>query len=107
MYTRYLQGSGKGLLYNPGLDFDRLDDDEMAEYEELMVALEQPPRGNNWGASIVFAFSDESRWERLISLATKMSKTGVKRVELDPRKYDILWESDDGQVGLRKKISKR
>lgn len=110
MYTRWMQGDGHGLFYKSGLDFDKLTDGQYFEIEELFLKMQQPPRDNKWGDDVVFAFTKEGaeKFKKLIALARKISRTGSRKIVLDPVQYDIIWESGDGQVALKRKvISKR
>lgn len=111
MYIRYEHNDGKGLLNNQGLDYDRLSDNESFKIEHFFLQMQQPPSGYH-GKQVIFAFKNkaaEKRWLPFIKLLKKMSRTGIKRIELDPSKYDVDWETDDGQVALvpKKQASQR
>lgn len=99
-YIRYVHQNGLGLMNNQGLDRMRLDDDEEFELIDLLdFGLQQPIEVP---AGAVFAFTEEGAREhaRLIELLTKASKTGVRKEVLDPQAYDVVWQSQDGQVAL-------
>lgn len=99
---RYIHKDGKGLMNNSSLNYDKLDDDEYAETEEEYLKLSQPPSVlHNQQILFVFTPDGELKHHRLIELLSKASKRGVIRQEIDLRNYEIVWDSKDGQLGLR------
>ena len=104
VYYRYVHNDGRGLMNNSSLNYDKLDDDESFEIEDEYLGLQQPHESDH-GKDLIFVFTPEGerKHKRLIELLSKASKTGVKRIELDPQDYEIEWESGDGQFGLKKK----
>lgn len=102
---RYHHKDNNGLMNNSSLNYEKLDDDEYSEVEEGYLKLQQPPRDLH-GQKLIFVFTPEGENEhiRLINLLGKASKKGVVRQILDLSKYDVVWNSGDGQLGLREKI---
>ena len=105
MAFRYVHKDGSGLMNNSSLNYEKLDDDEYFEVEEGYLRLNQPPADLH-GQNIVFAFTPEGdkSHAKLINLLIKASKRGVIRQIIDLNKYDVVWKSEDGQLGLREKI---
>ena len=100
---RYVHNDGRGLMNNSSLNYDKLNDDEAADVEDEYLGLQQPPRDiHNQQVLFVFTPEGERRHRRLIELLTKASKRGVKRELIDLTGYQIIWQSDDGQLGLIK-----
>lgn len=99
---RYIHNDGRGLMNNSSLNYDKLNDDEYSEVEEEYLSLNQPPRNlHNQKILFVFTPEGEKKNHKLIKLLTKASKTGVKRIEVDLSNYEIVWQSNDGQLGLK------
>jgi hypothetical protein len=101
---RYIHKDGRGLMNNSSLNYEKLDDDEYAEVEEEYLGLQQPPRELH-GQEIIFVFTQdgEKKHQRLIQLLSKASKRGIRREETPLDQYEIIWQSTDGQIGLKKK----
>jgi hypothetical protein len=101
---RYIHKDGRGLMNNSSLDYGKLEDEEYFDVEDGYLHLRQPSSEIH-GRSIIFAFTSEGVEEhkRLIELLIKASKRGVIRQVLDLNKYDIIWKSEDGQLGLLEK----
>lgn len=101
---RYIHKDGNGLMNNNSLNYDKLNDDEYQEVEEGYLSLQQPPSSLH-NQKIIFAFSEKGvyKYKRLISLLTKASKKGVIIEKLNLNDYEIVWEDDSGQLGLKKK----
>jgi len=101
VYYRYIHRNGLGLMNNQGLNRSRLNDDEEAELVDLMdFGLRQPIQVPN---DAIFAFTEEGkrRHLRLINLLKKASIYGVTMQKLPGVNYQVIWDSGDGQVGLR------
>jgi hypothetical protein len=101
---RYVHKDGNGLMNNASLNYDKLDDDEYFEVENGYLGLRQPPSELH-GKRVIFAFTEEGEklHKRLIELLTKASKRGTRRDEINLSNYEIIWHSDDGQLGLIEK----
>lgn len=101
---RYVHKDGRGLMNNSSLNYEKLEDEEYFDVEDGYLHLRQPSPDIQ-GLNIIFAFTPEGVVEhkRLIDLLTKASKRGVIRQILDLNNYDIVWKSDDGQLGLIEK----
>ncbi|MBF0098708.1 MAG: hypothetical protein HQM05_15390 [Magnetococcales bacterium] len=99
-FIRYTRSDGTGLMHRSAFDMDLLDDDEDQELTELLnYGLRQPievPR------NAIFAFTQEgvAKHQRLLELLTKAAENDVEEQRLDPNDYEVVWESDDGQVAL-------
>lgn len=100
-YIRYVHNDGRGLMNNGSLDYDKLNDDEYVEVEDEYLGLQQPPHFLH-DKPVIFAFTQEGeqKHRRLIELLSRASKTGVRREKIPAGKYQVVWESPDGQVGL-------
>lgn len=98
---RYVHKNGKGLMNNSSLNYDKLNDDEYSDIEEEYLKLQQPPT-NIHNQNVLFVFNEkgQKQHKKLIELLTKASKTGVKKQLIPLDSYKIVWESDDGQLGL-------
>jgi hypothetical protein len=101
---RYIHKDGNGLMNNNSLDYSKLSDDEYFEVEEDYLSLQQPPSSLH-NQEIVFAFTNkgEEKHKKLIELLTKASKKGVVREKLNLQDYEIVWNDNDEQLGLKKK----
>ena len=101
--ARYVHRDGRGLMNNSSLDYGRLDDDEAMEVEDEMLGMRQPPRELH-GSDLVFVFTPEgeARHSRLIALLTKASRTGVRRVDVPLSGMEVVWDSGDGQLALKR-----
>jgi len=99
-FIRFEHRDGLGLMNNSGLERGKLSDDEDFELDELLGLGLRQPLGVASGA--IFAFTPEGvkAHARLIKLLRKASKTGVRKILLDPAAYRVVWQSDDGQVAL-------
>ncbi len=86
--TDYVEvhNDGTGLMNNAGLDRMQLSDEEEFELVDLLDFGLNQPRDVPYGS--VFAFTKDGMAEhsRLLELLTKASKTGVKMLELDPKR---------------------
>ena len=103
-FYRYIyKDDGTGLCNRNSWDLSKLtEDEEMTLVEELTYGLENPRYVDK---EAIFAFTSEGRkkHEEIINLLIKASNKGdVIIEELDPDDYDIVWESNDGQVALMK-----
>lgn len=101
---RYVHKDGRGLMNNQSLNYNKLNDDEQLEIEDEYLGLQQPP-SNLHNQKVIFVFTDEgeNRHRKLIELLTKASKRGVLRNVISLNDYEIVWNSGDGQLGLKKK----
>jgi hypothetical protein len=99
-FIRYTRSNGTGLMHRSAFNMDLLDDDEDQELTELLTyGLRQPidvPK------NAVFAFTRDgvAKNQRLLELLTKAAEYDVEEQWLDPNDYEVIWESDDGQVAL-------
>ena len=102
MGIRFVHNDGRGLMNNSSLDYDRLDDDEYMEVEEEYLGLQQP-HSSIHNEPVVFVFTPEGvqRHQRLIQLLSKASRTGVRQEQIPIDQNQIVWQSTDGQIGLR------
>lgn len=99
---RYVHNDGRGLMNNSSLNYDKLDDDEYSDVEDEYLGLQQPHSSlHNQNIIFVFTPEGEQRHQRLIELLSKASKTGVRREEMPISQYEIVWQSTDGQLGLK------
>jgi hypothetical protein len=99
---RYVHNDGRGLMNNSSLNYDKLDDDEYSEVEDEFLNLRQPPSFlHNQNLFFVFTPEGEKIHHRLIELLTKASKRGVRREPINLNQYEIVWNSEDGQLGLK------
>ena len=99
---RYVHNDGRGLMNNSSLNYDKLDDDEHSDVEDEYLGLQQPHSSlHNQNIIFVFTPEGEQRHQRLIELLSKASKTGVRREEMPISQYEIVWQSTDGQLGLK------
>jgi Spy/CpxP family protein refolding chaperone len=89
-----------GLLNNSVLDRMRLTDDEEAELVELMDLGLQQPRDVSPDGSFYFTDEGLGKHARMIELLEKAAKGKVKREVINGG--DILWDSGDGQVAVRR-----
>lgn len=100
IYYRYIHRNGMGLMNNQGLNRSRLTDDEESDLVDLLdFGLRQPL---NVPANSIFAFTEEGRRRhtRLVNLLKKASIFGVVMQRLQGDKYNVVWDSGDGQVAL-------
>lgn len=100
---RYTHKDGRGLMNNQSLNYDKLDDDEHSDIEDAYLGLAQPPSFLHSQPDIMFVFTHEGekKHRQLIRLLKKASKSGVVRQEVDISNYQIVWDSGDGQLGLK------
>jgi hypothetical protein len=100
-YIRIIHKDGTGLMNNQSLNYDKLSDDEYSDVEDELLGLQQPPSELH-GKQLTFAFTPEGirKHQGLITLLTKASKKGTQTTSLNPDDYDVVWQSDDGQVAL-------
>jgi hypothetical protein len=99
-FIRYTRSDGTGLMHRSAFNMDLLDDDEDQELTELLnYGLRQPIEVPK---NAIFAFTQEgvARNQRLLELLTKAAEDDVEEQWLDPNDYEVVWESDDGQVAL-------
>lgn len=99
-YVRYVHWDGRGLMNNNSLDTSRLTDDEDMELVRLLNYGLQQPMDVPLGAIFAFTEEGERSHRKLIRLLKKASKSGVRKILLDPDLYDVVWQSNDGQVAL-------
>lgn len=100
-YIRIIHKDGTGLMNNQSLNYDKLSDDEYSDVEDGLLGLQQPPSELH-GKQLTFAFTPEGirKHQGLVTLLTKASKKGTQTTSLNPDDYDVVWQSDDGQVAL-------
>lgn len=98
---RYTHKNGEGLMNRDSFDLDKLNDDEYFEVEDGFLNLRQPQRSIE-SLPVIFVFTPEGEenHKNLIRLLKKASKYGTKRIELPLTDYEIVWNSNDGQLGL-------
>lgn len=109
---RYVHKDGTGLLNNLSLDYERIQKDQhYNDIQQGLISMEQPGWEVSWNnpdrrKDIIFVFTPEGekKHRRLINLTSKISRTGVVRQKLRLADYEIVWESDDGQLGLVPKL---
>lgn len=101
-YYRVVHANGMGLMNNQAINYDRLSDREYFKVEEGFLTLQQP---RNVPAGALFAFTPDGMREHrtLIKLLKKASKYGVRTIRLRTANYEVIWESNDGQVAVVKK----
>lgn len=98
---RYVHNDGRGLMNNSSLNYDKLSDDDYMDVEEEYLGLQQPPSTlHNQQLMFVFTAEGLQKHQRLIELLTKASKTGVRIEEVPLSRYQVVWDSGDGQLGL-------
>jgi hypothetical protein len=110
---RYVHRDGTGLLNNSSLDYERIKrDQEIHDITQGLIGMQQPGWDINWNnpdriKGVIFAFTPEGEKEhrRLINLTSKISRTGIVRQKLRLVDYEIVWESNDGQLGLVPKLN--
>ena len=104
MGFRYTHYDGRGLMNNSSLNYDKLDDDEYSDVEDEYLSLQQPHRELH-SQKIIFVFTQKGvqQHKRLIELLTKASKTGVRVEQVPISQYEVVWQSRDGQLGLKNK----
>jgi hypothetical protein len=100
-FTRIIHKDGKGLMNNQAINYDKLDDDEYFDVEQEYLHLKQPPSDLH-NKQVIFAFTPEGlqKHQQLIQLLKKASKKGTQDITLNPDDYEIIWQSNDGQVAL-------
>lgn len=91
-----------GVLNRSAWDLDRLSDDELQEFTEILTyGLEQP---KDVPPEAIFAFTkagaENKQNRRILDLVDKAIPEGIDREDLYPGDYEVVWESRDGQVGL-------
>lgn len=102
VYFRYVHNDGRGLMNNSSLNYDKLDDDEAADVEDEYLGLQQPPSVlHNQNIIFVFTPEGEVKHKKLIELLTKASKSGVQRIPVQLAGHEVVWQSSDGQIGLK------
>jgi hypothetical protein len=98
---RYTHKNGEGLMNRDSFDLDKLNDDEYFEVEDGFLKLRQPHQSIH-SLPVIFVFTPEGekKHKNLIRLLKKASKYGTKRIKLPLTDYEIVWNSNDGQLGL-------
>ena len=101
---RYIHKDGNGLMNNNSLDYSKLDDEEYFEVEDGYLRLTRPPSFLH-DQKVVFVFTNkgEQKHRSLIQLLIKASKKGVVREKLNLQGYEIVWDDNNEQLGLKKK----
>lgn len=100
-YIRIIHKDGTGLMNNQSLNYDKLNDDEYSDIEDAYLGLQQPPSDIH-NKNVTFAFTPDglTKHQTLIQLLKKASKKGTQDIPVNPNDYNILWQSNDGQVAL-------